>query len=313
MQTTDILSLTLSALANAGKVSPAIDERVQLNLASDRPDFAPVEFVDGEETLTFPGLLDRHRGRAFGLTAVPLPASDLPPTVTAGFEGTSRLAFAVQHEAVYSPVIYFPPETTLTAAQIDAFLSERKCREYILSRIALDLEVPGPLAADRQRELSLAFSNIAVSDADRHAWHDLVQRHYVRLPARFVFRRQPQLSAAIERPTFPEAYTALREALMALAAFADRTDQRDWAGHFRGSIAQLSLAPDPQPLYGILAECGRPPAAIRLLNAAQMAWVFGGMGSWNDAPTAGSEEHERLSTTLLDAITLAILAAANTD
>jgi len=313
MQTTDILSLTLSALATARKASRSIDERLQLNLAGQDEAFAPVEFTgpDGE-SFSFTELLARHPAAAFGLVRVPLSPSSLPATVTAGLEGTSSIALAVENEAVYSPVIYYPPETTLTASQVDRFLSGRAASEQIRARIPLDPAAPGPIPADTQRELSLAFSNASVSEADQHAWHDLVQRHRIRLPARFLFRHQPG-DARIERPAFEDSFRELRSALEALSSFAARTEQRDWAGHFQGAIAQLSLPPDPQALYGVLAECGRPPVALRLLNAVQTAWVFGGMGSWNDVPTAGSDEHEALSSLLLDALMLALLASANTD
>jgi len=50
-----------------------------------------------------------------------------------------------------------------------------------------------------------------------------------------------------------------------------------------------------------------------ILDAAQSAWVFGGMGSWNDMMFEGDEEreYERVSEQLFSALTGAICFAAN--
>jgi hypothetical protein len=54
-------------------------------------------------------------------------------------------------------------------------------------------------------------------------------------------------------------------------------------------------------------------AAKRLLGAAQSAWVFGGMGSWNDIGVGehDSAEYTELSKALFDVLTRAIVAATN--
>jgi hypothetical protein len=49
------------------------------------------------------------------------------------------------------------------------------------------------------------------------------------------------------------------------------------------------------------------------LKAAQYAWVFGGMGSWNDGgvPKGLEVEYERVSTQLYDALNEAIAKAVS--
>jgi hypothetical protein len=49
-----------------------------------------------------------------------------------------------------------------------------------------------------------------------------------------------------------------------------------------------------------------------LLDASQKAWVFGGMGSWNDLGSEGDDQklYERLSDRLFRAVNEAIEAAA---
>ena len=52
---------------------------------------------------------------------------------------------------------------------------------------------------------------------------------------------------------------------------------------------------------------------VRLLDACQSAWVFGGMGSWNDMAFDGEVqvEYDRTSEQLFLALNEVILAAAN--
>lgn len=56
-----------------------------------------------------------------------------------------------------------------------------------------------------------------------------------------------------------------------------------------------------------------PPLAIGLLDACQSAWVFGGMGSWNDMGFDGAEqsEYDRVSEQLFAVLNEAIQSAAN--
>ena len=55
--------------------------------------------------------------------------------------------------------------------------------------------------------------------------------------------------------------------------------------------------------------------ATAVLDACQSAWVFGGMGSWNDMGFGGDDgkEYERVSAQLFDSLTEAISAATNSD
>ena len=53
--------------------------------------------------------------------------------------------------------------------------------------------------------------------------------------------------------------------------------------------------------------------ATQLLGAAQAAWIFGAMGSWNDLGFEGDDQvlYERLSEDLYQLLNAAIVAAAN--
>ena len=66
--------------------------------------------------------------------------------------------------------------------------------------------------------------------------------------------------------------------------------------------------------HGDLAPEGSlPPLARCLLDACQTAWVFGGMGSWNDLTFDGPDgaEYDRVSEWLFTALNEAIYTGAN--
>lgn len=84
--------------------------------------------------------------------------------------------------------------------------------------------------------------------------------------------------------------------------FADALDTLKSKGQHRHGYHQ-DLAPD-----GFL-----PRKAQSLLDACQSAWVFGGMGSWNDMSFDGEEqvEYDRVSEQLFQTVCAAICAACS--
>lgn len=110
----------------------------------------------------------------------------------------------------------------------------------------------------------------------------------------------------------------LGETLDAIAAFAKEQDLGNWAAVFeRARTALDSTNPSenyyhkdlfPPGQYGLLSQ--------QLLFAAGSAWVFGGMGSWNDLGFGNDEDNERynsLSGQLYSLINMSIVAAVNSD
>jgi hypothetical protein len=108
----------------------------------------------------------------------------------------------------------------------------------------------------------------------------------------------------------------LGETLDAIAAFAREKDLGNWAAIFdRARKALDSPSPSenyyhkdlfPSGHYGLLSQ--------QLLFAAGSAWVFGGMGSWNDLGFDNDEDNERynsLSGQLYSIINMSIVAAVN--
>jgi hypothetical protein len=125
------------------------------------------------------------------------------------------------------------------------------------------------------------------------------------------------------RPHIPlqtKSLTALRQDLMTvlsgIEAFAARQKLEYFAGAFRKATGLLS---SDHPLAETYHSDLAPTAAIpleakQLLGAVQAAWVFGGMGSWNDLGFDGDDqqEYDALSGKLFLLINHTLCSAINT-
>jgi hypothetical protein len=113
----------------------------------------------------------------------------------------------------------------------------------------------------------------------------------------------------------PGSGQRLLAALEAAETFAGIQELKDWAAWFVDA-RRLGHAKDPEPPYhpDMLPAAGFPEPARQLLAMATRAWVFGGMGSWNDLVFDTPEqrdEYERLSAQLYSAVLGAFVAAVN--
>jgi hypothetical protein len=109
-----------------------------------------------------------------------------------------------------------------------------------------------------------------------------------------------------------DARSILRSALREIEEFANRSGLDDWSPWFARAEALLD-APAPSPPYH--ADMLPSDASLQrrqLAAAAVQAWVFGGMGSWNDMGPSDSAlpgEYEQVSRQLYDALLNALSAA----
>jgi hypothetical protein len=108
------------------------------------------------------------------------------------------------------------------------------------------------------------------------------------------------------RPSTVEKGLRLREALHAVREFAASQDLDEWADVFVGAAEAGAEADD-------LLAGGAAPEAHALAAAAARAWVFGGMGSWNDLSFQGEaqQRYEQVSEELYRAVLGALVAATN--
>lgn len=111
------------------------------------------------------------------------------------------------------------------------------------------------------------------------------------------------------------AATRLRQALRDIHAFSMKQDCGGFTRCFADALDTLDSG--GKNLHGYhkdLVPSGHLSDQARaLLDACQKAWVFGGMGSWNDMGFDGEDqkEYERVTEQLFQAVNETISAAAN--
>lgn len=108
---------------------------------------------------------------------------------------------------------------------------------------------------------------------------------------------------------------ALTGSLEALTQFSLLKGLGKFTAFFETALNRL----DPQKPLDEIAYCEFAPPdlismdACRLLSAVDAAWVFGGIGSWNDLAFEGKDrsDYEQLSEQLYQVLNACILASAN--
>jgi hypothetical protein len=123
-----------------------------------------------------------------------------------------------------------------------------------------------------------------------------------------------QVTQKSDLPDFENLKRSLSIALEQIQSYAASHRLDYFAKVFESSRSQLSAEmpkgsfhPDLTP-PGQLSLTGR-----QLLSAAQIGWVFGGMGSWNDSPPndAEKDEYERVSEQLFVVLNRTYVGIAN--
>ena len=113
-------------------------------------------------------------------------------------------------------------------------------------------------------------------------------------------------------PQFPDTTDRFLETLCAITALAEELEQPHFAKMFADAAGLLAGEITPPPRYPMLPERNQ-----LLLAAANAAWVFGAMGSWNDSPPYIAQikklivEYEKLSADLYRDLMAAIIFAVN--
>ncbi len=160
------------------------------------------------------------------------------------------------------------------------------------------LEALTPLGADVWQA---AWTRAASEASEQRIWRVMYRR---------VARHRP--AARMAPVAVAEVSAALEETLHAVTAFADQHGLSGFARTFADAAALLH-APQMPELYGLAPEGQLSLPAACLLAAAQAAWVFGGMGSWNDLGFEGAEQerYEALSEALFRLLNQALVTVVN--
>jgi len=120
-------------------------------------------------------------------------------------------------------------------------------------------------------------------------------------------------------PTMAEDLNSLTrylgETLDQISALARAQKLDNFAVLFEKSKEQLATDAQINSVYhsDVVPKGSLSPVASRLLAAAQGAWVFGGMGSWNDVgiEESAQADYQRLSEALFQLLNLTYVATAN--
>ena len=168
--------------------------------------------------------------------------------------------------------------------------------------------------------LEVAFSNaggwhvLATADEGHpaEAWTSQWHVEDLRVPDRKVWtvriEGRPAPRSQPRQFDLEHARVALVNTIEAARALATR-EFPEWAPAFAGALSATSPIYNPD-----LMASDFPGPAQRLAAMADTAWVFGGMGSWNDVafPSPAIEaEHREVSRALYGAVTQALVAAVN--
>ncbi len=116
-------------------------------------------------------------------------------------------------------------------------------------------------------------------------------------------------------PDIQQASSRLEEALREIHAFSAKHECGPFTQYFAEALDALESGGDHRHAYhhDLAPTDLLSPQARTLLDACQQAWVFGGMGSWNDMGFDEPEhaEYERVSEQLFDCVNESIAVAAN--
>lgn len=116
-------------------------------------------------------------------------------------------------------------------------------------------------------------------------------------------------------PSVSDVKAELKEVLQKISKFAHNNNCSNFGKWFDSGIKALSKAPSKNGKgYNILPDNYATSEHHQLVDACQSAWVFGGMGSWNDMGFSDDEvykKYEELSDKLFNLINLALLVACN--
>jgi hypothetical protein len=119
--------------------------------------------------------------------------------------------------------------------------------------------------------------------------------------------------APMEQPDMWETKKSLRSALLAALNYACKNDLQPFTAQFQTAVDLLDK-PSPLDASGYFRSYKYHDLSLeacQVLAALGPAWVFGGMGSWNDLGRDGDDEYVSISRALYDEVTLSAADVVN--
>lgn len=214
------------------------------------------------------------------------------------------------------------PQTAVFADSPDAWLGLLPSRGTLQLRLRQRAQnLPG--ISDRNASAFVGGGKVWALEVVRKGsisefWREKWEIGDRQAPDRKIWRASYWLAASEltgDSPLRPldEVAAALRATLLDIRAFADANQCGNFVKCFSDALRAFDQPEADIGYHRDLAPPGfLPPTAQAILKAAQAAWVFGGMGSWNDMGFSGEtqKEYDRVSDQLFNQLNDAIEAAA---
>jgi hypothetical protein len=205
------------------------------------------------------------------------------------------------------------------------YLAERQVTALRMAYVASnDANVDGKAVTDRMLAGFVRGGGRWLLQADNAKGADLWEGRWIVGDRDRMDRRIWQVTygrVARNRPAEPQPKSdlgAVRDefsrVLSDIGTFASEQKLDGFAQCFERALADLSATSDFNGFHREFANPHLLPVnAIQLLSASQSAWVFGGMGSWNDMGFARDTKtrYDQLSDALYRVINQAIVVATN--
>ena len=215
----------------------------------------------------------------------------------------------------------------LTATTIPEWLQQLRVRNVDRIMLApIDADEPGehqPLAP----HLTVAFAGgtqwrfLVTSPRSVELWTARWRNRSSVLEGTYWSEALFESSAQLEHvaPNYLDVVEATRRLsawLREAADFARTRNLEPWAEQFELALKRGMETKPILPSFCDLLPVDHPDSAKRLLAEALEAWVFGGMGSWNDVLITGDTDrakYDKLTSSLYAAVIDACVAAANAE
>lgn len=121
-----------------------------------------------------------------------------------------------------------------------------------------------------------------------------------------------QRTSSAVLPKVDDLSKSLEQTLQDAIAFSKKHKLDAFGKALESGYLALKGQTEPE-LHGVAVKQQLPLNASKLLGAAQAAWVFGGMGSWNDLGFEGDDQkrYEKISDDLFRLINSSLIATVN--
>ncbi len=156
--------------------------------------------------------------------------------------------------------------------------------------------------------------NIIAKKQDKHdLWTNYIQAEYGDAINYYHLIIKDTSFGTLNFPTLETTKLYLNEILSDLISFTTKNKLKNWTNVFQNALGTLSIE-DPSKLVSdnFFPADSYSLEAKQILTTIDIAWVFGGMGSWNDVSHVNDYDlYSRLTANLYNTLCNALVAVTN--